>query len=242
MALNITLNPTLDRRALADAYRRDGMIQIPEFFAPETAEALGRILEGDVPWERALFGAEEHPVYLSQAQVQAMGLPALQAQTNALLDRAGSSYGFMYDTFRLITAWLNKQLPGHPIHELTEFLNGPQFLDFGRAITGDETIIKADGQATRYRPGDFIGLHNDDTQHGVERVAAYTLGFTRRWRSDWGGQLAFHDNRGDISRALVPRWNTLTLFQVPRLHSVVPVSLYAQQPRVSVVGWLRKDR
>jgi SM-20-related protein len=242
MALNITLNPSLNRRALAEAYRRDGLIQIPDVFTAETAEALGRVLEQDLPWERALFGADQRPVYLSDAQVQAMGLAALQAQTNALLDRAGAGYGFMYDSFRLITAWLNKSLPGHPVHELTEFLNGPAFLEFGRAITGDASVIKADGQATRYRPGDFIGLHDDADQHGVERVAAYTLGFTRRWRSDWGGQLAFHDNRGDISRALVPRWNTLTLFQVPRLHSVVPVSLYAQAPRLSVVGWLRKDR
>ena len=78
--------------------------------------------------------------------------------------------------------------------------------------------------------------------HGSEvsdRLTAYTLGLTREWRPDWGGQLLFHDEAGDVTRGHAPRWNTLTLFRVPQLHSVAPVAAYARGTRLSVVGWLR---
>ncbi|HRE43544.1 MAG TPA: 2OG-Fe(II) oxygenase family protein [Terricaulis sp.] len=130
---------------------------------------------------------------------------------------------------------------GHPLHELTGFIHGPDFLRFAVAVTGAESAVRAEAQASYYNPGDFIGLHDDTSREAGNRLVAYTLGFTRRWRSDWGGQLLFHDGKGDVERGLVPRWNTLTLFGVPRLHSVAPVAAYAGAPRISVVGWLRDD-
>ena len=74
-----------------------------------------------------------------------------------------------------------------------------------------------------------------------ERRAAYTIGLTRTWRPDWGGQLMFHDEAGDVVRGLLPRFNVLTLFKVPLLHSVAPVAPYAAAPRFMITGWLRDD-
>src|SRR4030095_15817893 len=89
-------------------------------------------------------------------------------------------------------------------------LNSSAFLDFGRVITGEAGVNRVDAAATWYRPGDFLTLHNDAI--GLRR-AAYTLGFTRGWRPDWGGQLLFHDQAGEITRGLMPRFNVLTLFK-----------------------------
>ena len=75
-----------------------------------------------------------------------------------------------------------------------------------------------------------------------ERRAAYTLGLTRDWRTDWGGQLLFHDEAGDVPRGLMPRFNVLTLFKTPQWHTVATVAPYAGAPRLSITGWLRDDK
>src|SRR5690606_33969599 len=139
----------------------------------------------------------------------------------------------------MIEALIQGRDPGHPLHAMTEFLNSPEFRGLGASVIGDPGVTKLDAQATWYRPGDFLTLH-DDTGKG-ERLAAYTLGFTKGWRPDWGGQLLFHDDAGQITRGLTPGFNVLTLFKVPRQHSVAPVASYAGAPRLSITGWLRND-
>ncbi len=138
----------------------------------------------------------------------------------------------------MISAILEGRDPGHPIHALTHWTNSREFLDFGQEIIIAEDVIKADAQATFYRPGDFLTLHDDD-KPGADRRAAYTIGFTRQWRSDWGGQLLFHEKDGAIRRSYLPSLKGLNLFQVPQDHSVAPVAPFATAPRLSVAGWLR---
>ena len=92
-----------------------------------------------------------------------------------------------------------------------------------------------DAQASLFRPGDFLNLH-DDKDKG-QRICAYTLGLSAHWRPDWGGQLLFHDERDDIKLGLMPRFNTLSVFKVPVRHSVAMVASYARAPRLSITGW-----
>ena len=51
----------------------------------------------------------------------------------------------------------------------------------------------------------------------------------------------FHADNGDVEQALMPRFNAMNLFRVPRLHSVSPVAPYAGGARFSVTGWLRSN-
>lgn len=199
---------------------------------------IWRNLETGIDWDLAFQGDDGRPVVLTRPQLAALGEAEVQKRLQAMLAQAGTDYGFVYLTYPLITAYLTKRDPGHPVHAVTEFLNDA-FVKLGVAITGRSDIIKADGQLTRYRPGDFIGLHNDVGSEASDRLVAYTLGLTRIWRADWGGQLLFHDAAGDVIRGHAPRWNTLTLFKVPQYHSVAAVAPYAQAPRLSVVGWMR---
>lgn len=237
-APSIRFNPEVDIAAAAAAYRRDGWVQIDDILEAGTAEYLADMLETRIDWDLAFHGEDDQPVVLGREQILALGDAALQQRLRDMMTRAGAGYGFLYQTYPLITAYLTQRDQGHPVHTLTEFLNGA-FVRLGAAVTGRRDIIKADGQLTRYRPGDFIGLHNDVGSEASDRLVAYTLGLTRTWRADWGGQLLFHDAAGDVIRGHAPRWNALTLFRVPQDHSVAPVAAYAQGPRLSVVGWLR---
>ena len=173
-----------------------------------------------------------------------MGQQALAGRLAALAEQASTGFAYAYLSYPMIRAYIEGWDRGHPIHGLSEFLNSPPFLDLLRTVTGRTDVLKADAQATLYRPGDFLALHDDGAadESNSDRVCAYTFGFTRAWRPDWGGQLLFHDQEGEIERGFAPAFNTLTLFQVPRPHSVAPVAPYAAAPRLSVVGWTRTER
>jgi hypothetical protein len=94
-----------------------------------------------------------------------------------------------------------------------------------------------------YRQGDCIGPH-DDKAHVYTKPAgggrvqlhsrkiAAVLHLSKGWKPSFGG--AFVDLEGQ--REFFPKFNTLLLFRVPRMHFVGPV-LSARQRRYSVFGW-----
>ncbi len=240
----LQLNPDLDVGRLAEAYAQRGVLRIAEVLTPDSADAVADLLERRTPWRLTISHAEGSASGLyDQAQIRAMGEAALGAKLAAVAERARGGFGYLYLSYPMIGAYLSGWHPGHPIHALTEWLNSPAFLDLVRQVTGRDDIVHADAQATLYRPGDFLSLHDDASgERGVEqRVAAYVFGFTRAWRPDWGGQLLFHGADGEIEQGLSPAFNSLTLFQVPRTHSVAPVAPYAGAPRLSLTGWVRSD-
>ena len=153
------------------------------------------------------------------------------------IKRAGGGFAFIHRSYALQDE--HQRAPDEPIAAVTEFLQSRAFLDLGAEIVG-EAVDGVRVQASHYRRGDFLTLHDDS--HGQDdRIAAFTLGFTRGWRPDWGGQLLFHDANGDVEQGFAPRFNVLTVFKVPRAHSVAPVAAYAGQPRLSLTGWFVRE-
>ena len=232
------LNPALRPEDYAAAYARDGVVQIDNLFPEAVAESLASVLERATPWALVHSGPAGEHVVLKREALAALPQSELGRRLAEVAKRASEGFGYIYLTYPMIDAYLDGSDPGHPLHALTEFLNSPAFMDFARQVTG-EPVVKVDAQASHYRPGHFLNLH-DDLGEG-ERRAAYTIGLTRRWRPDWGGQLLFHDARGDVVRGFAPRFNVLTLFKVPMAHSVATVAPYAAAPRLSIAGWLRDD-
>src|ERR1700743_752466 len=114
MPLHLELNPTLDAHAHAAIYARFGIVRIPDLLSPASAETVAQILEHQLPWE----------LHLSEK-----GDPA------AVLERARSGFAFQYLSYGMIDAYLAGQDPGHPIHKVSEFLNGMQFLNLLRTVT-----------------------------------------------------------------------------------------------------------
>jgi SM-20-related protein len=235
----IRLNPTLDARDYAGEFRRDGVVQIFDFLTPDSADRIEAALKTATPWGLSLSDAQGRGEWLSPLSLQALGRDGVAARARIAMEAARTGFGFSYLAYPIIEAFLNGRDPGHPTHALLELLNSPDARDFCADVAGETGITKIDAQATLFRPGDFLTLHNDT---GVgERRAAYTIGLTRDWRTDWGGQLLFHDQAGDITRGLRPQFNVLTLFKAPQWHSVAPVAPYAGAPRLSITGWLRDD-
>ncbi len=235
----LAINPDLDVARYAAIYQAEGVVQIPDVFETRTAQLITMMLEEGVDWQVIASGEDGRGQSWTRPEMGRLNETALNARLGPVLKRASEGFAFLYFGYPMIAARLEGRDLGHPIHDLTEFLNGSEFLDFGRAVTGEASVVKADAQATFYRRGDFLTMHDD--RGDDERRAAYTLGFTRQWRADWGGQLLFHAENGEIERGFQPGFNVLTFFKVPTLHSVAAVAPYAAAPRLSIVGWLRDD-
>lgn len=244
--INLRLNPDLDPADFAPAYARDRLVRVPEVFEPETADAIEEVLMRSLRW-RLVFpepssnaGEPETTIVLTQEEIAAMGRQAMAERMQGVMVRARDNYGYLYQSYPMIQAYTAGWDPGHPIHQITEFLNSEEFLEFGRIVIGAELITKADVQATLYARGNFLTRHTDEG-HDRERRAALTLGFTRKWEPDWGGLLAFFDEDLDIRRALTPRFNMLSIFDGRIMHSVSPVAPFAGAGRYQITGWLRDD-
>lgn len=229
---DLRIHDALDTAALARRYAAEGVAQAPKFLEPGAAEAVGATLEG-LPYVIVAPDETGQTLVINDEVIRRFGEQQVRTFLQQTLQRASSGFAFIHQSYALQDEYARH--PDLPIARVTEFLQSRAFLDVGEAVTGQ----KIDGvrvQASNYRRGDFLTLH-DDSHTKDDRVAAFTLGFTRGWRPDWGGQLLFHDARGDVRRGFAPGFNVLTIFQVPQAHSVAPVAAYAARPRLSLTGW-----
>lgn len=175
----------------------------------------------------------DQTLVITDEVVRRFGEAEVRKFLGEVISRASRGFAFMHQSYALQDEFARS--PDDPARPVTEFLQSQAFLDVGAAIVGRKvSCVRV--QASRYRKGDFLTLH-DDTHKTDIRLGAFTIGFTRGWRPDWGGQLLFHDARGEIERGFSPGFNVLTVFKVPRAHSVAPVAPYAAAPRHSLTGW-----
>jgi SM-20-related protein len=233
------LNPGLDIDAFAAIYARDGMVQVPEVFSAATASLIAEEMEQRTPWRLTISAEDGKPGVLTKAQMAEYGRDNLQ---RALRDNQRlASEGFAYTYLAYLMEAPKDEAGGVSplLHDFAAWLTSETFRAFGARLIGLPQVDKVDSKATLFRPGDFLTLHDDTAP---TRRAAYTLGFSRQWRGDWGGQLLMHDTRTrEITRGFAPRFNTLNLFRTPQWHSVAQVATYAAAPRLSVVGWLKTE-
>lgn len=237
----LRINPSLNPEEFRKMYAKSKVVQVQDIFEPELAEAISHILRTQIRWRLIYQTPEDGVVELSKEQIDAMGTQGIKQRMDRVMELARRSHGYCYSGYHMIGALLEGRDPGHPIHEITKFLNSREFIDFGSHIIGEFGITKTDAQATLFGPGSFLTRHIDDGSNN-ERRAAYTLGFSKNWHTDWGGLLMFIDKQTtDVTEAFIPRFNMLTLFDGRKVHSVSPISSFAGDGRFSIVGWLRND-
>ena len=238
----LKINPRLDRHSLAVRFEEKGYVQIPDVLTHESALKLKRIFAQEMPWSLVSQVGARGPL----KSIRAEGLGQLRDDEAAIIKRdmqqiKNTEYAFIYFSYPLVTAYLERWCPGSIQEQLLEELNSCEFLDLLRDISRIDNVLKADGQATLYAPGHFLWPHTDaETSRG--REVAYVLNLTDAdWRPEWGGYLNFYDANMDIERAFRPKFNTMNLFKVPRWHSVSEVTSSAPSARYAVTGWARSD-
>ncbi|WP_156256085.1 2OG-Fe(II) oxygenase [Sandarakinorhabdus oryzae] len=234
------LNPAIDRAAVRAALARDRFVQVEDVLLPDAAETLWSILREATPFGLAWAGeGAPHGQRLRQDQLRQLSPQQKAAMGNGAAAAARAGYfAFLYGQYPLAEAAREQWHPGHPLYQLFEEINGPEALDFARAVSGIPGLTVADAQATLYGPGHFLTEHDDHVEKEGRRLA-YVLNLTKDWRADWGGYLNILDARGDIVAGLKPRFNCLNLFTVPLQHNVGVVAQFAPIGRYAITGWFR---
>lgn len=236
--LPFRINPELDAEALASAYRADRRVRIYGLLAEGAVELHQQLDERD-DWIH-LISAPGGAIELEPAARKRLGARRWAEIEAAAHERARNGFQYRYFGLR-VPAEAERRGPDDLLSAFSALMQSDEMLGLLRAITGHEGVEFTDGHATAYGPGDFLTGHDDDVA-GKRRLAAYVFGLTPNWRLEWGGLLLFHGERDRTASALVPRFNTLDLFEVPQQHSVSEVTRSATHRRFAVTGWLRGER
>jgi len=238
--LQLQLNANLDVERLAREYRERKCVQIPDFLDAASAAQLEAAIQ-TLPW-RLLCQDDALKNWTFTREEWAAKSPEERKQfQEGMRKRASEGIGSHYLVYSMINAVLMGWDRGHPIHELTNFLNSKPVIEFARAISSKPGITKLDAHASCFLPGHYLNKHVDDGDYD-ERQVAYTLGFTRDWLPDWGGMLLIYDeSEKDVMIGRCPRFNTFTVFDGRIPHSVTAISPFTPKPRYTVTGWFRDD-
>lgn len=237
--MKFALNSGLDQQAIAATLGASRRVQIPGFLDPAGADALLRHLNESTDWQHVLNAGDK--VY----EIDCDELAAMGETQRAVLDRkadeeAADGFQFRFDTIRVPDDRLERVASNRPLDDFALFLNSPAMLGWFRSVTRRDAIDFSDCQATRYRNRAYLTRH-DDVVEEKRRHYAYVLGLTRDWTAEWGGLLIFPDDKAMSIEAMVPQFNTMTLFEVGQPHYVSQVASFAPRPRISVTGWLRSS-
>jgi Rps23 Pro-64 3,4-dihydroxylase Tpa1-like proline 4-hydroxylase len=225
----LALDAALDRAAAIEQFRKTGRVHIPSVLTQAAADRLYRCLTQETKWSTTFNNG---PDFLD---VENQTVEERSKLTLAAWQRAFRNFQYIFDNHRLSRLGEAYPDPAHYYARVVEFMNSPSFLAFVREVTGASDIAWADAQATLYRPGDMLTLH-DDATGGYRRRIAYVLNMTPAWRPEWGGILNFIGPSGHIEEGYVPTFNALNMFRVPVQHFVSLVAPYAGL-RYSVTGW-----
>lgn len=235
--LPIPLGARPDLSLLAARFSERRRVVIENVLEPVFAESLRqRMLEWE-QWALVTIAGGRHRNFDS-AQMDLLA-PGQWVELEELVGaQAREGMQYLYERYPLLDPDY-RHLPADPVvRRARDMLAAPAFVELMHAVTGSERIAFADAQMTRYRRGHFLTLH-DDHAEGKNRIAAYVLSLTRDWPADYGGQLQFIGVDGRVDEVLIPRFNTLAVFEVPVPHLVSAVAPFVKASRLSITGWLR---
>jgi SM-20-related protein len=127
-------------------------VRIPDVFEPEVVDRLAGILEQTIDWDVICSTSAGGADILSRERRAELGGEVVAGKLHAATLRARTGFAYVYLGYPMIDAFVEGRDPGHPIHALTAFLNSPEMIAFGAAVTGEPGVTKIDAQATSIAP------------------------------------------------------------------------------------------
>lgn len=128
----------------------------------------------------------------------------------------------------------------YPLHPHLNVFQHPKFLELLEFITGHENLIAPIEHTfiSNYGPGHYNGPHSD----GPNGRIAFVYHLSNNWRPEYGGVfMRMEDDYLTVNKAVVPKFNTLTMFDVSKNggspHLVSEVVEGCDNKRISYTGW-----
>ena len=231
---SFTINPSLTEnkiRVLQEEFNEQGIVRVFDFLSVESIEALANCLSQELNFNNAFF-LEQQNREGSDEQIAQLTNQQRRELYQGIYKLAAGGQGFLYGRHKI------EDTSPETLKSALDFFNGEICLSTIKSITQNQALTHADGQATRYRVGDFLTRHTDNPL-GETRKYAYVLGLSPNWHPDWGGLLQLFELDGTPTKSYMPVFNSLTLFDVNKIHSVTSVAAFSPQSRYSITGWFR---
>lgn len=236
----IQFAPGYDPVKLASHFGRFSRLHLPDILSQDSALRISEALCRPQDWSRSTLGAGK-PIDLRVAAIESGLAVDQEALTAAAHLEARDGFHYLFDSVRISEIADRGEPVDADFLALYHWLNSESFLSFVSELSGLDGLSYVDAQATRFLPGHYLNVHDDD-KPGSGRELAYVLNFTPRWRPEWGGLLGFMDADDHLAEAYAPVFNGLNIFRVPQRHLVTSVAPFAGRPRLSVTGWIRRRR
>ena len=230
----LTINSSLDldkQAALQAEFYSQGIVRIFNFLNTEGAEQLAQCLHQDISFNNAFFLNQQNRE-ASDEQIAQLPNAQRREMYQAIYQLAAKGQGFLYGRHKVAES------SPKVLTEALALINSDDCLSIIKNISSDNEICHADAQATRYRVGDFLTRHIDNLP-GETRKYAYVLGLSPEWHPDWGGLLQLFERDGTPTQSYMPVYNSLTLFDVNKVHSVTSIAPFSPLSRYSLTGWFR---
>ncbi|MEP4145904.1 MAG: 2OG-Fe(II) oxygenase family protein [Halioglobus sp.] len=236
MSIDLSIHTKHNPDTLAQTLRTKGRLQIPDFLTVNTSEYLHRLLRENTVWHLSYNEGQDN-FESEESAFNSLSPAQRQKFLNNIYSRAKDNFQYLFKQYYISQAIKLGENTGHPMHQVNDWVNSAAFLNFMRSLTATPEIRESDSYASIYGPGHFLTMH-DDRHASHDRVAAWVISMTPEWNENWGGYLAFYDEKGNVTEAFKPAFNTLNIFTVPQKHAVQLVTPFAGQPRTSYLGWL----
>ena len=237
------LNDNLDWNAARESYAGNGWVVIENILKPEIAEEIRNSLVTETPWNlsytrvpRGKPNVAGPPEFITCTSEQLARLTNEEKAgiSSEVLQRARHWYAFHFYKYDL------EKTQNKVLNEFYQSIGNEKYFGFIRYVTSEIGVNRRNAMATCYRPGCFLKRHSDEAPEN--RRVAHIFGFTKGWQAHWGGLLHILDEKGNVRHALIPGFNTLTLFKVPTEHFVSQVASYTPESRYSVTGWFMTNQ
>lgn len=229
--MTVLVNEILNLEQLTSEFSQNGIVRIENFLQPKSSDLLSAYLQDSVAFDNAFFLKNSNR-QASDQEIAVLPDDKRRQLYQAIYQDAAKGSGFLYGRNKI-----TDQSPTQ-LSDILALMNSDMMLDLMKQITAKTELTNADAQATRFRIGDFLTRHIDDVP-GDTRQIAYVLGLSPFWHPDWGGLLQFFEKNGTPTKAWSPVYNSLTFFDVTKVHSVTSIAPFSDKNRYSITGWFR---
>ena len=247
-AVQFELNPELNVEKLSEEFKKSGRVRALHFLQPACADALYQHLRHNVAW-RTFLVANEQLLGTQPGEPVGVSLEEDKEILDCAYDGARKGgFAYVHDADRLFPEDEADYVPDTAaprappadlvLAQFEGFLNAPAVRDFIRAVTGLQESGGISSQATRFRPGHFVGFHSgtwsaDKTR---KRRAVFSLGLTPDWKPEWGGAQEFRADDQGTAQSFIPCFNSLEISGFPMGYWISAVAPFAEVPRFAISG------
>lgn len=200
------MNNNIDTNKYKELYDKDNIVVINNFLNIEKAEQIYTYIHNNKPkntWTSS--------VCYDNVKSDLIYKNSKKAQIQKNIKKATDAFNKNKFAFSFQRTLNNNNVPS--IEGFTTYLfKNQSIIDKINEITSLNVERAHDIFISKYRFGDFLSPHCDKNNGRI----AFVLNLTKNWKPQYGGILhIMNQDRTEIIRSIVPKFNSLVLFYIP---------------------------